>query len=133
MKSIVLKLFPLLFLVLFIASCNNQDRDKIKQVDQEFSGDPLPSWNEVDSKHIIINFVNSVTDKSSPDFAGLKIALSHSTTMVPFGVNGASFNARNTTKPIVTRNPGANVKIVFFICNLRGMYRLFDQNLIKSI
>lgn len=68
MKSIILKLFPLLFLVLFIASCNNQDRDKIKQVDQEFSGDPLPSWNEVDSKHNIINFVNSVTDKSSPDF-----------------------------------------------------------------
>ncbi|RKZ91394.1 MAG: haloacid dehalogenase-like hydrolase [Gammaproteobacteria bacterium] len=48
-------LFLLLVLTnLFITACSKVD--------------PLPSWNEGDSKQNIIAFVEAVTDKSSPDF-----------------------------------------------------------------
>jgi phosphoserine phosphatase len=35
---------------------------------QAAENDPLPSWNEGETKDSIINFVDVVTDKSSPDF-----------------------------------------------------------------
>ncbi len=32
------------------------------------TGDPLPSWNDVESRQSIVDFVNAVTDESGPDY-----------------------------------------------------------------
>jgi hypothetical protein len=54
-----LKNMYLFFLSLVLFSCTDQNVQK---------GDPLPSWNEGKTKQSIIDFVNEVTNESSPDF-----------------------------------------------------------------
>jgi phosphoserine phosphatase len=52
-------IFSLLVFVLLIYSCSEQTTKY---------GDPLPSWNDGSTKQSIIDFVNEVTDESSPNF-----------------------------------------------------------------
>jgi hypothetical protein len=47
------------FLTIILFSCTEESVQK---------SDPLPSWNEGKTKQSIIDFVNEVTDKSSPNF-----------------------------------------------------------------
>ena len=54
-----LKNMYLFFLSLVLFSCTEQNVQK---------GDPLPSWNEGNTKQSIIYFVNEVTDESSSNF-----------------------------------------------------------------
>jgi phosphoglycolate phosphatase-like HAD superfamily hydrolase len=51
--------FSLLVFVLIIYSCSEQATKYV---------DPLPSWNDGKTKESIINFVNEVTNESSPNF-----------------------------------------------------------------
>jgi len=51
-----------LIFILFISACQNGGNFN-KSVD-----DPLPSWNDGDSKQAIAEFVNAVTDLNSPDY-----------------------------------------------------------------
>jgi len=50
-------LFTALYSIFQITDCNQQQ-----------SSDPLPSWNEGNTKQSIIDFVNEVTDESNPNF-----------------------------------------------------------------
>ena len=52
-------IFSLLVIVLLTWSCTDQANK---------STDPLPSWNEGNTKQSIITFVNEVTDESNPNF-----------------------------------------------------------------
>jgi hypothetical protein len=47
------------FLTIILFSCTEESVQK---------SDPLPSWNEGKTKHSIIDFVNEVTDKASPNY-----------------------------------------------------------------
>lgn len=47
-----------LFLLIILFACTEQNQ----------ISDPLPSWNEGKTKQSIIDFVNTVTDKNTPDF-----------------------------------------------------------------
>jgi len=51
--------FLLLFSIIILVYCKEQNIQKT---------DPLPSWNEGKSKQSIVDFVNEVTDKASPNF-----------------------------------------------------------------
>lgn len=54
-------------LFLLLAAC--QELPKEIQIESEAVFiDPLPSWNDGKTKEAIISFVNTVTDKNSPDF-----------------------------------------------------------------
>ena len=50
-------LFTALYSIFQLTGCN-----------QQLSSDPLPSWNEGNTKQSIIDFINEVTDESSPNF-----------------------------------------------------------------
>ena len=50
-------LFTALYSIFLITGCNQQQ-----------SSDPLPSWNEGNTKQSIIDYVNEVTDESNPNF-----------------------------------------------------------------
>ena len=57
------KIHSLFFLsILFVLPACNQKSTQPDDVD------PLPSWNEGKTKQSIINFVNTVTDESNPNF-----------------------------------------------------------------
>jgi hypothetical protein len=53
------KIIYLLFLLVFFVGCTQKE---VK------NSNPLPSWNEGKAKQSIIDFVNEVTNESSPDF-----------------------------------------------------------------
>jgi len=57
-----LNLFSVAATLCFIVACGTV------QTDQQFSGDPLPSWNEGATKSAIIDFVNEVTDPAGEFF-----------------------------------------------------------------
>jgi len=57
-----IKFIVLGILVSFFASCAPDTRTDVA------SSDPLPSWNEGETKSAIINFVKDVTDTNSPNF-----------------------------------------------------------------
>ena len=62
--SLSLSLTFLLFL-----SCNQQtSNQKPQMASSEEMADPLPSWNEGDTKTAIMEFVNKVTDEGGPNF-----------------------------------------------------------------
>jgi phosphoglycolate phosphatase-like HAD superfamily hydrolase len=50
-------------LFIFLAGCNAPETTQ-----SAAAKDPLPSWNQADSKQAILDFVNRVTDENSPDF-----------------------------------------------------------------
>ena len=63
----------LLIFVLLLLSCNSEQ----KGIESSGSAakqaqDPLPSWNDVQSKKNIMDYVASVADESSPDFIPVK-------------------------------------------------------------
>ena len=53
----LLILFAALYTIIQLTSCNQQQ-----------TTDPLPSWSEGQTKQSIINFINEVTDETSPNF-----------------------------------------------------------------
>ena len=53
------KIIYVLLSIVFLLACNDQ---KVQ------NSDPLPSWNEGKTKQSIIDFVNEVTNESSPNF-----------------------------------------------------------------
>ena len=55
-------LFIPAFLLLIETSCDQ------KQVEESITSDPLPSWNESESKNQIITFVKAVTDENGTEF-----------------------------------------------------------------
>jgi phosphoglycolate phosphatase-like HAD superfamily hydrolase len=57
--NIIKSLFYFLLLISIISSCGKQANN---------NPNPLPSWNEGKTKQSIIDFVNEVTNESSPDF-----------------------------------------------------------------
>ncbi|MCD6544949.1 MAG: haloacid dehalogenase-like hydrolase [Flavobacteriaceae bacterium] len=68
--------FSTVFLIFFVllTSCKQEAQTNIKEVvktetDQK---DPLPSWNNINSKKEIIAYVDTVTDKNHPDFIPVK-------------------------------------------------------------
>lgn len=64
------KLFALLLISLFFISCN-QKVEELKEIDNSMFKNPLPSWNEGNTKTAIIDFVNKTTTKDSPDFVAV--------------------------------------------------------------
>jgi len=59
-------LLPILIVILTISGCS-QKQEGIQEKPIE-TVDPLPSWNDGDVKSSIINYVEAVTNESSPDF-----------------------------------------------------------------
>ena len=55
--------FSLLTFILLLYSCSEQTTKY---------GDPLPSWNDGATKHSIVDFVNDVTNETSPNFVNPK-------------------------------------------------------------
>ena len=70
--SIMKKTFMILALLFIGIGCKkateNQNANKVESAVE----DPLPSWNEGQTKGAIINYVNAVTDSVSPDFIPVK-------------------------------------------------------------
>ncbi|MCW9064810.1 MAG: hypothetical protein OQJ78_00825, partial [Ignavibacteriaceae bacterium] len=64
-NKFLLILFTALYSIFQLTGCN-----------QQLSSDPLPSWNEGNTKQSIIDFVNDVTNEGSANFvkAGNRIA-----------------------------------------------------------
>ncbi len=58
-------LFPFLFL--FLTACETEENTEVKAEEKAYSN-PLPSWNDTQTKESIISFVHSVTDENSSDF-----------------------------------------------------------------
>ena len=59
-------------LAFLIYSCDNHKPKLDNENPEVASHDPLPSWNEGQTKSSIIAYVNSVTDVNSPDFVPVK-------------------------------------------------------------
>jgi phosphoglycolate phosphatase-like HAD superfamily hydrolase len=59
LEMIAVRQIALLFLVIALFSCANQGGQK---------SDPLPSWNNGEVKESIIDFVDGVTNETSPDY-----------------------------------------------------------------
>ncbi len=66
-NSNLLKLLVCLFVVATFFSCQQQAEEQAKAVVAQVA-DPLPSWNEGDTKNAIVSFVNNATDANNPDF-----------------------------------------------------------------
>ena len=68
-----LRNFTFVLFTFLIYSCNT-DKTNIKNENSASASvqDPLPSWNEGQTKSSIIAYVNSVTDVNSPDFIPVK-------------------------------------------------------------
>ena len=61
----------IIFSLFLVISCNTQVKEKDKKSEMKVENklkDPLPSWNEGAVKQKIIDFVNTVTDPSNPDY-----------------------------------------------------------------
>lgn len=52
----------------FLVSCSNSDQDGASENNKASETVILPSWNDVESKQQIIDFVTRITDKKSVDF-----------------------------------------------------------------
>lgn len=65
METIIKSIF-LISILLF--SCAQPETTETSNKVAVTNSDPLPSWNDVNSKKEIIAFVNTVTDKDSPNF-----------------------------------------------------------------
>lgn len=62
----------LLILIVFVACKNNVDNKETLETNAGNSADPLPSWNEGNTKNSILSFVEKATSTSSPDFIPLE-------------------------------------------------------------
>lgn len=56
---------PVFLLLLGLSACNSIPSG---QLDGAAGKDPLPSWNETETKRVILDFVASSTDEEGPDF-----------------------------------------------------------------
>lgn len=71
MKSIIIKSTSIFLISIFLFSCTQRDTTEKKETSNKVAvtnSDPLPSWNDVNSKKEIIAFVNTVTDSDNPNF-----------------------------------------------------------------
>ncbi|MEN8117183.1 MAG: HAD family hydrolase [Bacteroidota bacterium] len=59
-------IFALAFLILVLGACNGPDKQVVEETP------PLSKWNDTEIKSSIINFVELVADKNSPDFVPKK-------------------------------------------------------------
>ena len=66
--------FSFLFFFVLSLSCkqNNQVENKSAVKTETVITDPLPSWNDVNSKKEIMAYVDTVTDKNNPNFIPVK-------------------------------------------------------------
>ena len=68
----MIKLFKFSFLIFFVLSLSckqeSQTQNESTVLTETVITDPLPSWNDVNSKKEIIAYVDVVTDKNNPDF-----------------------------------------------------------------
>ena len=65
-----LSVFPAILLLLFAFGCkeDKQNSEKSEHQAETVITDPLPSWNEGETKTAIINFVNRVSEEGNADF-----------------------------------------------------------------
>ena len=76
MKSLIK--FSFLFLIILLISCKQEAQVENKSAvkTETVITDPLPSWNDVNSKKEIIAYVDVVTDNNHPDFIPVKDRIS---------------------------------------------------------
>jgi hypothetical protein len=67
MKSNSTSLAIVFFILIAFISCQQQPT-KTNEIDLDVVSDPLPSWNDCDTKTAIISYVKTVTDKNSHYF-----------------------------------------------------------------
>lgn len=60
--------FGILFLLCFAIACTQKTETPPEQITNEPAKDPLPSWNDGPNKQAILDYVNDVTNSSSPNF-----------------------------------------------------------------
>ena len=58
-----------------------------------YAGDPLPSWNETDTKAAIVAFLEKVTTDGSPDFVGRWVSWGAGTRAAQFLILGGKTRA----------------------------------------
>ncbi len=68
MRSIIIKSISIFLISILLFSCAQSDKTETTDKVAVTNSDPLPSWNNVNSKKEIIDFVNTVTDKNNPNF-----------------------------------------------------------------
>jgi len=70
--------FSFLFLIILLISCKQEAQVENKSAvkTETVITDPLPSWNDVNSKKEIIAYVDVVTDNNHPDFIPVKDRIS---------------------------------------------------------
>ena len=67
MKTII-KSIPIFLISILLFSCAQTDTTETSNKVVVVNSDPLPSWNDVNSKKEIIAYVNTVTDSDNPNF-----------------------------------------------------------------
>jgi phosphoserine phosphatase len=67
MRSII-KSLSIFLISVFLFSCTQTATTETSNKASVINSDPLPSWNDVNSKKEIIAFVNTVTDSDNPNF-----------------------------------------------------------------
>ena len=69
----LINFFTFILLMSILTSCNTQVQQKEASDNvQDTNIDPLPSWNEGETKTAIITYVRAVTESNSPDFIPVK-------------------------------------------------------------
>ena len=71
MRLLIIKSIPIFLISVLLFSCAQSDPTETKEATNKVAvsnSDPLPSWNDVNSKKEIIAFVNTVTDSDNPNF-----------------------------------------------------------------
>lgn len=70
MKNKIIPSLSIACALFFLSACNKNPNQPAgsEQTTTAESGDPLPSWNEGETKKAIIDFVTQATDKGSPNF-----------------------------------------------------------------
>ena len=61
-------LFLFIVIVLMVISCNDAEKNKTDTISEKNVAEPLPSWNDGETKKAIIAYVKKVTDSTSTDF-----------------------------------------------------------------
>lgn len=68
MRLLIIKSIPIFLISILLFSCAPSDTTETSNKVVVTNSDPLPSWNDVNSKKEIIAFVNTVTDSDNPNF-----------------------------------------------------------------